>query len=103
MRSSRRITDKDNTPDRWGESSATLPELDLFASAPCGPTTGDPTIGSTCAISTTADAIVPGQVTENGRSNWELGQIKVYDGGSDSDADTTADNTLFMDEGIFVP
>ena len=36
------------------------------------------------------------------RSNWQLDQVKVYDGGADGTA-TTADNTLFMDEGIFAP
>jgi hypothetical protein len=35
--------------------------------------------------------------------NSELGQVQVYDGGSDGVAATTADNTLFMDQGIFVP
>jgi hypothetical protein len=29
--------------------------------------------------------------------------VKVYDGGTDGDAETTADNTLFMDEGLFIP
>ena len=65
--------------------------------------TADNTIGSLCALSTSADAVVPGQVAEGARSNWELGQIKVFDGGADQDADTAGDNTLFMDEGIFVP
>ena len=48
-------------------------------------------------------AIIPGQVPAGARMNSELGQVQVYDGGSDPDADTTADNTLFMDQGIFVP
>jgi hypothetical protein len=37
------------------------------------------------------------------RSIWEHSQVKVYDGGSDGNADTAADNTLFMDQGIFAP
>jgi Tol biopolymer transport system component len=102
--SARRITDKLSTPAPDGTTqAATTQDTPFSITVPCAPTTADTTVGSTCSISTTADAILPGQVTENARSNWELGQIQVYDGGSDSDADTTADNTLFMDEGIFVP
>jgi hypothetical protein len=33
----------------------------------------------------------------------ELGQVQVYDGGTDGSASTTADNTLFMDQGGFIP
>jgi hypothetical protein len=29
--------------------------------------------------------------------------VKVYDCGSDGLASTTGDNTLFMDEGVFIP
>jgi hypothetical protein len=102
--SSRRITDKLNTPAPDGATqAATTQDTPLSITVPCAPTGADTTVGSTCAISTTADALVPGQVAENARSNWELGQIQIFDGGSDSDADTTADNTLFMDQGIFVP
>jgi hypothetical protein len=82
--------------------AATTLDAPFSATVPCSGT-ADSTIGSLCELSTTADAIVPGQVTEEVRSNWELGQILVYDGGADQDADTTNDNTLFMDEGIFVP
>jgi hypothetical protein len=42
-------------------------------------------------------------VIEAKRSVWELGQVRVDDGGADSDADTTGDNTLFMVQGLFVP
>jgi TolB protein len=102
--STRRITDKLSTPAPEGTTqAATTQDTPFSITVPCAPTAADTTVGSTCAISTTADAVVLGQVAENARSNWELGQIRVYDGGSDSDAHTTADNTLFMDEGIFVP
>jgi hypothetical protein len=42
-------------------------------------------------------------VKEGRRAVWQIGQVKVYDGGTDGAASTTADNTLFMDEGLFVP
>jgi hypothetical protein len=46
---------------------------------------------------------MPGSVLEGMRAIWELGQVKVYDGGADGVASTTGDNRLFMDEGVFVP
>jgi hypothetical protein len=70
--------------------------------ATCVPT-ADTTVGSICSASTSANAVVPGVVRAGYRTISQLGQVKVYDGGSDSDGDTTADNTLFADEGIFVP
>jgi hypothetical protein len=37
------------------------------------------------------------------RAVWTLGKVEVYDGGSDGDADTAGDDTLFMEQGLFVP
>ena len=34
---------------------------------------------------------------------WELGEIDVFDGGADGQAETTGDNTLFERQGVFVP
>ena len=50
-----------------------------------------------------ADTLVPGSVKENLRTTWQLGQVQVYDGGSDGLASTTGDNTLFETQGVFVP
>jgi dipeptidyl aminopeptidase/acylaminoacyl peptidase len=62
-----------------------------------------PLPGSTCSAGTTANALVPGAVQEGNRTIWALDQVKLYDGGADDDATTTGDNTLFMDQGVFVP
>jgi hypothetical protein len=71
-------------------------------SVPCAATT-DTQVGSDCVASTSADAIAPGMVREGDRSIWQIASARVYDGGADGDADTTADNTLFATEGVFVP
>jgi hypothetical protein len=42
-------------------------------------------------------------IKEGRRAIWQLGQVEVYDGGADGDADTAAGNTPFLDEGVFVP
>jgi hypothetical protein len=59
-------------------------------------------IGSTCSISTTANATVPGSVLESNRTVWQLGQVQVYDGGASGVAGSS-DAKLFMDEGVAVP
>jgi hypothetical protein len=101
VQSARRITDKNNTPHPGGPGAATTQDSPFAFTVPCAPTE-DSSIGSLCSLQTTADTLVPGQVKEEVRSNWQLGQVQVYDGGADGDADTTG-NTLFMSEGIFVP
>ncbi len=60
-------------------------------------------MGSNCNTLTSAKAVVPGLITGGKRAIWELGQVSVYDGGADDDADTAGDNTLFMTQGIMVP
>ena len=101
-RTSLRITDKLNTPHPGGPGAATVSDAVLGATVPCV-ATADATQGATCNLATTFDALVPGTVTESKRSIWALGAAQLDDGGADSDADTPADNTLFMTQGLFVP
>jgi hypothetical protein len=68
----------------------------------CTPTPSG-SVGSTCSIATSADAVAPGITPEFKRAVWQLGQVEIYDGGADGDGDTTGDNTLFMTQGLFVP
>jgi hypothetical protein len=97
-----RITDKNNTPNPGGPGAATVQDTTLPVTIPCAATT-DTTIGSSCNISTTVNSIYPGAIIAGKRAIWQLGQVQVYDGGSDGLASTTADNTLFLDQGVFVP
>jgi hypothetical protein len=94
-----RITDKLN--GAVPIDSATVTDLPFSFAVPCAPTT-DTGVGSTCETTTTADAVLPGAVPELARSIWQVGPAQLYDGGADGDADT-APNTLFADEGYFVP
>jgi dipeptidyl aminopeptidase/acylaminoacyl peptidase len=97
-----RITDRDNAPTAGSPGPGTVIDTNFPVTIPCVPT-ADTSVGSTCAIDTTVEAMVPNAVKEGRRSVWEVGQVKVYDGGSDGVATTLGDNTLFMDEGLFVP
>jgi hypothetical protein len=102
VRTELRITDKLNTPHPGGRGAGTVSDSALAATVSCA-ATADATKGASCNTVTSADALVPGIVTEGRRANWELGQVQVHDGGADADADTAADNTLFMVQGFFVP
>jgi hypothetical protein len=59
-------------------------------------------VGSTCAITTSANAVVPGAVKDTKRGVVQIGQIQVFDGGPDGAA-ATDPNTLFSVQGIFIP
>jgi hypothetical protein len=69
---------------------------------PCAETTST-TVGGSCLLSSTFNAILPGSIVEGGRSIWELSQVEVFDGGPDGLASTATGNTPFARQGIFVP
>jgi hypothetical protein len=81
---------------------ATVQDFIYRFTVPCRATVST-TIGSTCAVTTTADAIAPGTVREKARTIWEVGGVQVDDGGPDGVAATTSGNTLFETQGVFVP
>lgn len=65
-------------------------------------------VGSTCAITTTFNTILPGFVKfdptnpDRNRQTIEIGQVRVYDSGKDKIRETN-DDTLFAVQGIFNP
>jgi hypothetical protein len=92
-----RITDRDNGPTEL----ATMQDSPLSFTVPCA-TTGSTSIGSTCSVITTADALAAGTVKESMRTIWQLAKVNVFDGGADGSAATNP-NTLFLTQGYFVP
>ena len=64
--------------------------------------TASTAVGSTCAITTTANAVVPGAVKDTKRAIIEISQLQITDGGTDGVVATTP-NTLFEVQGIFIP
>jgi hypothetical protein len=94
-----RITDQMN-----GSSpidTGTVQDLPFNFTGTCT-ATADTTVGSTCSVNTTANAVVPGAIVESERTIWQIGSVTVYDGGSDGDVSTTP-NTIFERQGLFVP
>jgi hypothetical protein len=84
-------------------SPATVVDLPFPVSTPCTGTPTDTTIGSRCAVSTTANTVVPGVTKDGKRAVVEIQQIYVEDGGNDGIGSTEADNTVFARQGIFIP
>jgi hypothetical protein len=68
------------------------------------------TVGGSCDLHTTADALIPSSVIENKRAVWEIGQISVKDAGPNGTGYAACpptcgdgDETTFLREGVFVP
>jgi hypothetical protein len=98
-----RMTDKWNaTAPGGGPDSATVQDTAIGGSFSCAQTAST-SAGSTCAVTTSALAFIPGLVKDGKRAVWQLGQVEVYDGGADGDGDTPGDNTLYAVQGPFVP
>jgi hypothetical protein len=92
-----RVIDRYNGPSEVGVGQDTS----FAVTVPCT-ATGSTGVGSTCATTTTADAVLPGVILETRRAVWQLGQVQVFDGGPDGVVSTNP-NTLFATQGIFVP
>jgi uncharacterized repeat protein (TIGR01451 family) len=98
-----RLTDRFNgASPAGGTDAATVQDTAFPFTVACSPTIAA-TIGSTCSVATSANAVMPGVVLDTKRTIWQLAEAQVFDGGSDGLAATAADNLLFMDQGIFLP
>jgi hypothetical protein len=94
-----RISDHYNGPSL--NEAATVIDIPFPVNGSCVNTTST-TVGGTCTIATTANAVTPGAVKDTQRGVVEIGQLQVNDGGADGLV-STADNTLFEVQGIFIP
>jgi dipeptidyl aminopeptidase/acylaminoacyl peptidase len=95
------ITDRNNGPGTGAAATGTTTEIPLELAFSCTPTS-DATVGSYCELESALNVLIPGAVKEKQRAIWEIGQVRIYDGGADGLADTEP-NTLFMTQGLFVP
>jgi len=94
-----RISDHYNGPTLT--DAATVVDIPFPVNGTCAATTST-SIGGTCTTNTTANAVVVGSVKDAQRAVVEISQLQIFDGGADGNV-TTADNTLFMVQGIFIP
>ena len=98
-RTTLRLTD--NRGGVGGNEYGTIQDVPFEFTVPCV-ATGSTTVGSTCSISTSADALQPGIAVEGARGVWQLSKVQVADGGADGVA-STEPNTIFAVQGVFVP
>ncbi len=93
------------TTDRLSGSApvdtGTVTDMPFPVTVPCA-ATANTAIGASCAVTTTADSLVPGSVRELKRTIWQIARVALLDGGADGLA-ATADNSTFATQGLFVP
>jgi hypothetical protein len=94
-----RISDHYNGPGL--NEAATVVDIPFPVNGSCVNTTST-TVGGTCSVATTANTVVPGSVKDTQRGIIEIQQLQINDGGSDGLV-STAGNTLFEVQGIFIP
>jgi len=71
---------------------------------PCAATPAGADAGSDCDLATDVNSLLPNALTDGNRAILEAtAPIAIYDGGPDDDAETKADNAIFMGQGVFVP
>jgi hypothetical protein len=87
-----RVTDRRNSAATGPAEAGTVSDAPFAFSVPCAATAASE-IGSTCAIDTTADAVMPGVVSEGARAIWAVDDVEVADGGG----------AVFLRPGVFVP
>jgi len=85
-----RVTDRDALDGP--AVPVTQEDAGLSVIVPCT-ATADITIGATCEVDTTADAVVPGVASEGRRAIWAFGQVQLLG----------PDDRPFLRQGIFVP
>jgi len=103
------VTDK-RADAQENPTLGTTQAFQLGVPVPCT-ATGSSSIGSSCVLSTTVDALIPGAVVESARSNWELGQFVVKDAGLNGTGYGPGcpptcgdgDEGTFLRQGVFVP
>ena len=95
--------------DRVDGLLSTTGLVSFVAPVACAPTP-NPDVGSTCALSTTMDAVTPGLIPEGRRSIWEVTSAELWDPGPNGTGYANCpptcgngDETPFLRQGLFVP
>jgi hypothetical protein len=103
-----RITDRGNS----GGASATVQDTRFDVPIDCA-TNADPVLGSSCAIATTANTLLPGFAVEGNRAVLSAFSFSLEDAGPDGAAIPssglcpptcgTGDESVFLRQGLFTP
>jgi hypothetical protein len=94
--------------DRWNETSGvggtepgTVVDFPFPIVFSCAGTASD-TIGATCTVDSSMNAIVPDAVRDGKRAIFDVGQLVINDAGTDGNIDTPP-NRAFLTQGVFAP
>jgi hypothetical protein len=79
----------------------TVQDLDFGVGVACAPT-ADPSVGSNCSVSTSADMTIPNIVLENKHAIVQAFRIRLKDAGANGTPGDTDDKDAFM-QGIYIP
>jgi hypothetical protein len=93
-----RLTDKANN---YGGASGTATEYDFRVPLDCA-ATSDPSVGSTCSTSTSADSLLPGFVTEQRQTVVQAFRVRIDDAGTNGTTGDS-DDRIFATQGIYIP
>jgi hypothetical protein len=103
------FTDNYNSLTGENPDPATTQTFDFKFPVDCT-ATADTSIGSSCAVNTTTNAIYPGAVLETKRTIWQLGQVVVKDAGPNGIGYASCpptcgdgDEATYLRQGIWVP
>jgi hypothetical protein len=96
-----RMTDRINGSGT--NEPATVTDFPFPVNVPCNATASG-SVGATCSVNTSYNAVTPGLVQESTRARAvvQMGTVRVMDGGTDGNV-ATAPNTVFATQGLFVP
>jgi hypothetical protein len=94
-----RITDTNNGSAH--DAPATVVDLGFPIPMDCVPTPSG-SLGSICAVNTSANALAPGVIGTGDQAVWQLGEIQVLDSGPDGMRGNVDDEVLAV-QGIYLP
>jgi dienelactone hydrolase len=94
-----RITDYASGPSQAEAGTAT--DLDFTVPVDCADT-ADTSLGATCSVTTSADSVVPGSISEARRTAVQVFRLRLEDSGPNGTRGD-ADDALFAQQGIYAP
>jgi hypothetical protein len=94
-----RITDVRNGAGE--DLGATTADSAFAVPMDCLPTVSS-TVGSICAVNTSANALYPGAVRTNDASIWQVGEFQVADSGTDA-MRGNGDDQIMAAQGVYLP
>lgn len=95
------VGDPDRCPATTASRTATMADIKFPVPLDCI-TSASASLGSTCGVNTTANALVPGWVVAGKKAVIEFGEVQLLDSGSDGTRGNS-DDQRFATQGIYLP